>query len=204
VKSKKTKKKKNKLSYEDISEIVEYLVATKAYQNTFDCYESDDIAQEIRIICLKALDHFDMSKVKDNKLVNFFGRCVDNSLKNLKRDKYIRYTPPCDNDCSYLHGDEYLDGDLAKVCKRWIKFKKKIRRQASIKNPISVEHASEPIRAPDFSEMIEAEDLKQYFMRNLDDELKPYFIDILRGDRRDIPVKYRHKIQRAIKKFLKD
>lgn len=201
---KKKRKKTGSLEYSDIEDIVEYLVSTKSHQNAFDCYAPEDIAQEIRIICLKALEHFDMSRVERGKLVNFFGTCVDNSLKNLKRDKYIRYTPPCTKDCEFLHGDEYLEGDLAKVCKRWIRFKKNLRVKTNIKNPISVEYVSEPIRAASFEEEIEAKDLKSYLMSKLDDELKPYFLDILNGDRRDVPVKYRHKIQRVLKKFLKD
>lgn len=49
-------KKKHNLKYEDIEDIVEYLVKTKAYGYAFDCYSTDDIAQEIRIICLTKLE----------------------------------------------------------------------------------------------------------------------------------------------------
>ena len=77
------KKKSPRLTYADIEDIVEYLVKTKSYGYTFDCYTTADIAQEIRIICFNALGKLDMDRVKDGKLQNFFGRCVDNGLKNL-------------------------------------------------------------------------------------------------------------------------
>lgn len=191
------------LTYDDIAEIVEYLVRTKCYQNTFDCYDSEDISQEIRLICLKALEHFDVSRVK-MKLVNFFGRCVDNALKNLKRDNYIRYNAPCDQDCSYLHGDEYIDGDLAKVCRRWIKYRHNIQNKINIKHPVSVETVSETLSAPNFEHEVETRDLRDYLLSRIDEDLRPYFVNILEGDRRDVPAKYRHKIQRFIKKLMKE
>lgn len=191
------------LSYNDIAEIVEYLVKTKSHQNTFDCYDQDDISQEIRLICLKALEHFDVSKVR-MKLVNFFGRCVDNALKNLKRDNYIRYGQPCNADCAYLHGDEYLDSDLAKVCKRWIKYRQNLQNKINIKHPVSVDTVSDSISAPDFEEEIETKDLKEYLISQIDDELRPHLINILEGDRRDVPANHRHKIQRFIKKIMKE
>ena len=79
-------KKKGEVTYDDIEEIVEYLVRTKSRSYSFDCYEPADIAQEIRIICMLKLDKFDPEKVQPDKWQNFFGRCVDNGLKNLKRD----------------------------------------------------------------------------------------------------------------------
>ncbi len=93
---KKEQESQSNLTYEDIEPIVEYLVRVKAPTYTFDCWDIEDIAQEIRIICLyHALPKYDASKSKDKKqLINYFGRCVDNRLKNLKRDKYIRFTPP--------------------------------------------------------------------------------------------------------------
>jgi len=81
-----------KVSYGDIEHVVEYLVAAKSSANVFYGWTRDDVAQEIRIICLNAIKHFDPEKAKTEKqILNFFGRSVDNRLKNLKRDNYIKY-----------------------------------------------------------------------------------------------------------------
>jgi len=88
------KKNKHNLTYDDIEDIVEYLVKTKSYGYTFDCYTIDDIAQEIRIICLNALSKLDPERVKDGKLQNFFFFFLDNGLKNLKRDNYVGASTP--------------------------------------------------------------------------------------------------------------
>lgn len=206
LKKKKMKKKKQakKINYSDIEEIVEYLVRTKAYDNRFDCYDTEDIAQEIRIICLRAIEHFDISRVKDDKLVNFFGRCVDNGLKNLKRDNYIRYTPPCNSDCDYLHGDQYTKDEVSKVCKRWLRFKKNIDRKISIKHPISVDSVAEGIRAPNFEEEVEAEDLKRFLISSISDELRPYLKTVIYGDKRDVPLKLRYQLQEEVRNILGD
>lgn len=199
--SKKTNKKKSidKLTYDDIEDIVEYLVSTKAWNNTFDCWSVDDIAQEIRIICFKALTHFDSNKVKDGKHVNFFGRCVDNALMNLKRDNYVRYKKTCDGECELLHGN---DAELSKVCNKWMQEQEKIKIKLSIRHPIDIDVVGD-IRDSDFEEMIEVKDIKQYLLKNIDESLKPALMNILGGNKRGVDSKDRRKIQLFVKRMLR-
>ena len=207
LKTQKTKKSTNQksrpsLTYKDIESIVEYLVKVKSRDNTFDCFEPDDIGQEIRIICFKALDHFNFEKVKKNKLVNFFGRCVDNRLHNLKRDKYIRFASPCNSDCDMLHGGE-KDTELSKICKRWLKHQDRIAKQRVIKNPVSIEIVAE-LRDNKFEKAIEAEDIKRFLINNIEDSLRPGLIKILTGSGKKVPIKYRREIQASVKLIMTD
>jgi hypothetical protein len=191
------------LDYADIEEIVEYLVKVKAPVHTFDCFSEDDIGQEIRLICFKALNHFDMSRVKQDKLVNFFGRCVDNALKNLKRDNYIRFSSPCNSDCEFLHSED--DGDtLAQVCRKWLKFHKGQQAKKLIKHPVSIEATNVDLKDSRFEEMVEVEDIKKYLMENIEDELRPALITILEGNIDDVPIRERRLVQISIKNILKD
>lgn len=192
------------LSYKDIEPIVEYLVKVKSNDYKFDCYESEDIGQEIRIICFKALSHFDFKKVSDDKLVNFFGTCVDNALKNLKRDKYIRFSSPCHPDCELLHSDA-SDVELGKVCKRWMRYNKNLNRKMNVKNPLSINSDKDyEIKDIDFEKLVEMNDLKEYILSKLDRRLKKGFIKLTSGDRKSVDTKDRRKIQVIVRKILEE
>jgi len=72
------------LEYNDIHDIVEYLIKAKSAKiKTIGIYDSDDIAQEVRVKCFKIINKFSSSK---GSAVNFFGVCIDNSLTDLKED----------------------------------------------------------------------------------------------------------------------
>lgn len=209
--TKKTKKKTTKkskkikqITYKDIEDIVEYLVRTKSYNYSFDCYAPADIAQEIRIICLKALKHFDIDRVVEDKWQNFFGRCVDNGLKNLKRDKYLRTTSPCKSDCELLHGDEHLNGDLGSVCKRWLKFRKTLQCKINIKHPLPIGLLGDIKQKTSFDEEIEAKDLKQHLFKMMDKKLRPSLKKMLNGNAKKVSKENREKIQEKIAKFIED
>lgn len=193
----------NNISYEEISDIIEKLVKIKSSNATFDCYAADDIGQEIRIICFKALNHFDVSKIAKEKWINFFGRCIDNGLKNLKRDNYARFVPPCKGDCEFLHGDEFLDNQLGQVCKKWAKFRKNLKRKLSIRNPVNIDNVSaKDIEWVGFEAGVEATDLFQYLLNNLDDELKEKLVLIVNGHKKMVSKQDRKKIDEALKGVL--
>jgi hypothetical protein len=185
--------KKTKITYKDVEHIVEYLVKVKSDQNSFDCYTSDDIGQEIRLICFRALEHFDLSRVKEEKLVNFFGRCVDNAIKNLKRDKYIRYSGPCTGECKFLHSDDTID--LQNVCKRWLRFKKGIQVKLNIRHPLNIDDL--PIHDDDVDESVDWQDYKHYLINCVPDNLKKPLREFLFED-----VKLKKKDREEIKEAL--
>jgi hypothetical protein len=199
---KEKKNKQTKITYEDIKDIVEYLVGTKSYQYRFDCYEADDIGQEIRLICIRALEHFDVDRVEKEKWKNFFGRCVDNALKNLKRDNYIRTASPCTSDCSLLHGDEYLNNFLGHVCKRWLKFRKGLQRKISIMHPLNIEKVGHNIQDRDFEKEIETEDLINYLRKILPHELRESFNIMVGGRANSVSLRDKKKIRKILKGVL--
>lgn len=48
-------------------------------------YDRDDVGQEIRLTCVRALEKYDASK-NNSTPFHFLARCVDNRLRNLLRD----------------------------------------------------------------------------------------------------------------------
>lgn len=69
-------------------------IAESRRGKTFAYYQSDDISQEVWVLCLDALDRFDISKASTPKLPDqierYLNSHVSNRLKNLMRDKYFR------------------------------------------------------------------------------------------------------------------
>ncbi len=72
----------------EASPIIEKIAARMRGQ-TFAYFEADDVAQEVRIICLRVLNKYNPQA---GLLENYLQKCVTNRLKNLKRDRYFRPT----------------------------------------------------------------------------------------------------------------
>jgi hypothetical protein len=190
------------IKYSDIEDIVEYLVSTKSHSFSFDVYGADDIGQEIRIICFKALQHFDTARIEKERWTNFFGRCVDNGLKNLKRDNYIRPATPCPPECSFLHGEEYLTDQIDGVCKRWLGQKEKIQKRISVIHPVNIESIGDIIRDGKEDKEAVYRDLKNYLLEKLAPELHGPFNEMLEGRGSKLTLNQRRKVQKAVKGLL--
>lgn len=72
-------------TYETLHDDIERLVSMKSGLYSIPNYDRDDIAQEIRMMCLRALEKYDPSKNHSTPF-NYLARCVDNRLRNLLRD----------------------------------------------------------------------------------------------------------------------
>jgi hypothetical protein len=190
------------INYKDIEEIVEYLVASKSKGYAFDVFGPDDIGQEIRIICFKALNHFDTARIERDRWTNFFGRCVDNGLKNLKRDNYIRPATPCPPECAWLHGEEYLTSQVDGVCKRWLKHKENIQKRISVIHPVNIDSMGDIIRDGKEDKEAVFRDLKNFIIEKLSEDLHWSFNEMLEGRGSKLTLNQRRKVQKAVKALL--
>jgi len=207
VNTKKNEKKarpiQTDITYDDIAKIVEYLVKTKARNYTFDCWTEDDIAQEIRIICFKALAHFDVGRVKPDKWQNFFGRCVDNGLKNLKRDNYLRPSSPCKGDCELFHGDSEDDNiPLGMVCKRWLRFKSNRDRKIKVLHPVPIEVIGDSVPDSNIEKDVEMRDLQDHIVSLMPQKLKGPLIKMLNGKDKEVSRKDKQKVREHVNRIL--
>ncbi len=88
-------KDKSELAYDDISDLVEYLIVTNVKKYTFDGFTEDDIAQEIRTKCFKLLTKWNNKRSTGNPIW-FFAVAIRNYLYNLRRNhsrKNPNYNP---------------------------------------------------------------------------------------------------------------
>lgn len=195
---------KKQLTYSDIEPIVEYLVKVKARDNTFDCWDADDIAQEIRIICLGAIEKFDPVQADTyKKMVNYFGTCVDNRLRNLRRDKYIRFTPPFSKKevVEIEENPEKYPEEYAKLQEH----RAGVEIQKKIKHPVNIEVVGEPERKYCQVETeVEVVDMKRHLLDNIEDSLKPALTTLLSGDKRKVNIRIRRRIQASVRTILEE
>lgn len=198
---KRASKKKGEVTYDDIKDIVEYLVRTKSYSYKFDCWEPDDIAQEIRIICLSKLEKFDPEKTQPDKWQNFFGRCVDRALMNLKRDNYVRTSSPYKKKFQQLNESD-KSPEAEKIRERYAAF------QARIKERLSIIHAKplcligEISRETDFEQDLEYKDLEEHLLDSAPNHLKIPLRLMLSGKAKKVTRREKRKVQSYVKSML--
>lgn len=194
------KKTKHNITYEDIEDIVEYLVKTKAYTYSFGSYTPEDIAQEIRIICFNAIKKLDPDRVKDGKMQNFFGRCVDNGLKNLKRDNYVRASSPYRKKFEQLKDDD-KSPEADEIRKKFTHHQKGVKRKLAIRHARPIEGLAELIKNERFEKEMEYKDLERFLLeRATDDVIIPLKL-ILSGNIKKVSRKEKRRVQQFVKKL---
>lgn len=72
-------------TYESLRDDIERLVSMKCNLYTIPGYDLEDVSQEIRVMCIRALEKYDPSKNHSTPF-HYLARCVDNRLRNLLRD----------------------------------------------------------------------------------------------------------------------
>lgn len=83
---------KQNWTQEQVNQIIAKVARNHA-QKTFENHDQNDIQQEVWIICLKALDKFDLEKIKTTDgdmlkaLEHFLNKAVQTRLYNLFRDR---------------------------------------------------------------------------------------------------------------------
>ena len=143
----------------------------------------------------------DITRVKEDKWQNFFGRCVDNGLKNLKRDNYLRTSPPCKGDCGFLHGDQYIN-ELGRVCNKWLKFRKNLQRKIKVKHPIPIAIIGDNVKDGNQEREIETRDLEKYVLESVPEDLRVNLRLMLDGHGKRVPRKEKKRIQELVKRIL--
>lgn len=85
------KKRKRKISDEELVKTIETISKKLAYKFKFGYHEIQDMKQQISIFALEGLEKYDYER----PLENFLWTHVHNRLFNFKRDNYQRPDKPC-------------------------------------------------------------------------------------------------------------
>lgn len=127
------------LTEREILKVINSIVNQLCPSFVFGYYQLEDIKQEARIFAIQALPNFDPNKSRASKhrptvsdqLYNFLRTHIYNHLKNLKRNKYERKMPPCD-DCIEFN-------PKCKKCKKWANNARRNERKQNLLNSIAVD-----------------------------------------------------------------
>ena len=169
-------------AYDDISSIIEELVAVKCRKYATGYISYEDIAQEVRIKCWKVMGRYDE---KFGKLKPWLNVVTENHLKNLIRDKFCMFTPPKRRNPEYFdaHGTPTQKAlNDPKVRSYLVAYD----RKKSIKRPLSIdgkyESAAEGVRSSAGSfEAIDLDISIREILQEHDDALLETYEKILVG-----------------------
>jgi hypothetical protein len=182
--------------------IVEDLVRIKSYKFAKRYLGPDDIAQEIRIKCWKALPTFD--KEKGQSLKTYLNVVTENHLRNLMRDKFATFNPPCKKKCDHYDAKGAPTEDAAS-CPIFVKYLKAYKRKCSVRMPSSVDSVFEStaegmgVVSTVFAQIDLDLSIRQALIRT-SPGLVPFYIDLTMGKK--IPYKIRNQIQVIVKEIL--
>jgi len=187
----------SQLKYSDIEGIVEELVRVKSHLYTFSNFESDDIAQEIRIICLRALDKFDSSRIEPDKWKNYFGRCIDNGLKNLRRDNYVRMACPYQEDYDALDPNDVSE-QAVRIRRLYHNFQKRIKTRLGIHHAVSSHEIVEEELGLVIQNDAEYKDLEEYLIARADEFIVTPLELMLEGRTKEVTAKEKKRVREFV------
>jgi len=194
-------------TYQDLETTIEKIVAMKVARWSFPGMDTDDISQEIRLICFQALQKYDLSK-EGKGVFYFLAKCVDNRLYNHGRGIYFDNNPPCTRCPDY--------NKVTKICcgsPRKSEYDLRMARRRAIDNPISLHSAaSEDESISDIlygtntyiGSSTGVVDLDEHISDLLHSDLLDYYQLIKNGNSNDVPITIRRKIRDAVRRITNE
>jgi len=167
------------ISYEDVAEDIERLVSMKVNLYVIPGFDREDVAQEIRMVCVKALAKYDESKNHSTPF-HFLARCADNRLRNLVRDNAAT---------------------LPKSKKNDKKAQERVRKKRALHSALSVGHDIPEDAIGDYNESHSASDLKESVELNLPEDVKVSFSILIKSGPPAIPKNHLKLIKKVIREL---
>lgn len=124
-------------SYEDVSDIIEALVYTEGRKYPIPGVDFEDTAQEIRLECVRVLDHFDASRIGPSPY-KFLQTCVRNFLYNQRRGIWVPNNPPCVRCPLWDKANKLCTIDEV-GCDKIVQYRENMATKANLKQPGSLE-----------------------------------------------------------------
>jgi hypothetical protein len=111
--------------------VIDVIAIQESHMAARSHMEVEDLQQEIRFACIKALTKFDPTRIGPSPYA-FLKRCAKNHLYNLNRGTYVPNNPPCvrcplwiDKTCSINE----------EGCDKIVKYRQSMDAKATIKHP---------------------------------------------------------------------
>jgi DNA-directed RNA polymerase specialized sigma24 family protein len=125
------------LTYEQASDTIEEIIKIKAHLWQKSYISRDDIAQELRLKCWYLLEKYDPARGKSLK--SFLNSCTQNFLRNLIRDSFSKFDPPCKKECTHYEANGVPTKDSI-FCPRYTKYLAYYNTKTSLRCPINTRY----------------------------------------------------------------
>jgi len=182
-------------TYADISNIVESLVNTEGRRWPIPGYEHEDIAQEIRMECLRVLPYFDGSRIGPSPY-KYLQTCVRNFLYNMRRGIWVPNNPPCAR-CPLWDRIRRTCTIDEIGCEKIVQYRENMAAKADLRKPSSLE---DDVLDNCQDEQADAMLLDQSIREALSARLLPFYERMLVGEK--IPARIKREIRMIVTEII--
>jgi hypothetical protein len=127
------------ITYDDVQQVIDAVVYTESrkYAPLLPGMEIEDVEQEIRYECLKAMGSYDPDRIGPYPY-RFFQVCVKNHFYNMRRGIYVPNNPPCYR-CHLWDKSRKICLIDEVGCDKIVDHRKNMERKAALKRPATLE-----------------------------------------------------------------
>ncbi len=187
-------------SYDQINNIVEALVHTEGIRVKVPGLSFEDLAQEIRLECIRVMQHFDQKRIGPVPY-RFLQVCIRNKLYNMRRGLHVPNNPPCVR-CEFWNKKTKSCDINEENCDKIVEYRNNMSIKASLRKPAAV----------DISENIELQTNSVATAFILDDSIKTILpkelissYELMKAGQQDrVSNKDKRKIRDLVRKLIDD
>ena len=186
-------------TYDQYSDVVESLIRTEGKTFLFPGLDRDDIAQEIRVECIRVMSKFDADRIGPSPY-RFLKLCVRNFLYNKRRGIYVPNNPPCVR-CPYWskHNKTCIIDEVG--CQKIVDYRRNMAKRAAIHNPSTLD-----AEILDYSggNDLDAVLLDESIREALPESLLDFYKLMTLGRSNEIPAKPKREIREIVQRLIED
>lgn len=187
----------NTPSYADVSDIVEALIYTEGRKYPIPGLDFEDIAQEIRLECVRVLDFYDSERIGPSPY-KFLETCVRNFLYNQRRGIWVPNNPPCVR-CPLWDKTRKICTIDEVDCDKIVNYRANMATKADLKRPASLEiDITDDIHEQEMDAVV----LDQSIRDAMPPELLSYYEKLVLGE--SIPAKIKRQIREIATGVIND
>jgi len=186
------------LGYAELEPVIEAIVHTEGRRYPIPGMDHEDIAQEIRMECIRVMQHYDASRI-GNSPYKFLQVCVKNFLYNMRRGIYVPNNPPCVR-CPLWDKVRKICVIDEIGCEKIVQYRESMATKAALRAPASLEVDVTDSEGLDIDAWILDESIKSSLPTNY----LTHYQAMKEGRGDEVPPRVKRQIRSIIREVLKD
>jgi len=175
-------------SYADVSDCIEALVYKEGRRYPIPGMDFEDIAQEIRLECIRVLQFYDETRIGPSPY-KYLQTCIRNFLYNKRRGIWVPNNPPCVR-CPLWDKVRKICTVDEVDCDKIVQYKQNMAVKRALRQPSSLEF---DVTDDQQEDEMDATILDHSIRAALPDHLLSYYESLLLGDK--IPARAKKQIR---------